>query len=220
MAEAAPCDYCNHPIVETEPTSVLLCLHRVHTTCFLKANCADSPRFLQCPTCHGPLTPPDFLQTFIQADTPTADFADDVPIAETGPHVNVLEMYNTQEEFKKAVKAYHKQLVKASSTQSKLRKAIRERRQLFRQHVEVVREAIAEESRTQQELLKQSDIMKDALKETRKLKKLASDIRTTYHVGPYHLKTKLADQPGLRRWPHCYRHPTTLVKYAFILRIR
>lgn len=213
--EVSLCDYCHLALQEGEATSTLLCMHKVHTTCFLKANCTDSPRYLQCPTCQGPLCPPALLQTFAALGVLDNDGAQ----SDHGGSVNILEMYNEQETFRTFIKSYHKQLCKVSKIQASLNRLIREEKKKFQENMAEIKEAIQQESKTHQKKIETTDIFKEYCREHRKYILLHNELQNTYHLNRYQLKHHLENLPGLRRWPFPYNRRRNLLKYAFFLRI-
>jgi len=215
METASICSYCNSNIdVGLQPTTILLCNHVVHTYCFLRVMCQDSPRFLNCPfpTCNAPLTnealiaelaPPNHGLTHNQIVLQAEGELSGAELSEDTITQNIYQKYNTNEEFKAEIKAYHKQLLSTNTASNKVMKLVKERRkQLFTSLAEI-KATIKESMKQNISSLKTSDIYKNFIKERRKYLNLSNKLEgEPNNISPRRLYYAFKGKPGFARWPH------------------
>ena len=218
METPSICSYCNSNIeLATQPITTLLCNHIVHSYCFIRVMCQDSPRFLNCPlsTCNAPLTNealiaelalPNHGLTHNQIIMQTEAELSGAELSEDTITQNIYEKYNTNEEFKAEIKAYHKQLLSTTAASNKLTKLVKERRkQLFISLAEI-KATIKESMKQNISSLRTSDIYKNFIKERRKYLKLSNQlVGEPNNISPRRLYYAFKGKPGFSRWPHHLR---------------
>ena len=238
------CSYCNSNIeLAVQPTMTLLCNHLVHSYCFIRVMCQDSPRFLNCPlsTCNAPLTNEALItelalpnhghghghghglthnQIIMQAEGELSG----AELSEDTITQNIYEQYTTNEEFKAEIKAYHKQLLSTTTASNKLIKLVKERRkQLFTSLAEI-KATIKESMKQNISSLRTSDIYKNFIKERRKYLNLSKKLEgAPNNISPRRLYYAFKGKPGFSRWPHLrgWRLSTHyLLNCSFYFRVR
>jgi uncharacterized coiled-coil DUF342 family protein len=144
---------------------------------------------------------------------------DDIHSDDDGANLNVLNMYQEQEEFRKFIKDYHKQLCKVSKLQRSLNKLVREEKKQFNENMKEIKEAIQNESKQHYKKVTSGPNYKSFIRENRKFFNLRKELKETYHLTQSQVSEYLHNVPGFKRWPFVFRRRYYNLKYSFRLHI-
>jgi hypothetical protein len=214
--------YCNSNIeLATQPITTLLCNHLVHSYCFLRVMCQDSPRFLHCPlpTCNAPLA----NEALIAEITPTlngnghphglthnqmvlqaqGDVDDDQPLDDNMIENALYQRYNNNAEFREEIKAYHKQVISTNAAVNKLMKLVATRKKQLFTSLQEIKATIKESMKQNISSLKSTDIYKNYMRERCKYLKLCKKLEGSgLNINSRRLYYAFKGKPGFSRWPY------------------
>lgn len=206
------CLYCDTGIGSVHAPTLLLCGHIVHTYCFIYAITQHSLD-IGCPVCHLSIVPPSMAEDAHDAAEPQ-----DISGATRSP---ILQLLDTNPQFKKDVKAYQLQQIKTATAEKKARAVHKQKRREFKHSLTDMKLIVHEKKKETRASIRNSPEYKAYVKEVKTWHAMEKTLNDTYPV--IHSVRRLADelhtQRGLSRWPRVYAYPSYLLYCGFRLRV-
>lgn len=224
------CHYCDTVIEEDHPETTLLCNHSVHTYCFLRLMLQDSPRYIQCGVCHTPLVLPSMIHgtnnvDIVYTNTEAQDISGVNPTPNTTHTIltsQIIDLLNTNAEFKKDAKRYQEQQFKTVAARKAAQTIRKQKYKLFRNALSELKYAMELKKKEFKSSLKGSMEYKTYEKEARKCQTLYKKLRETYPIIPedeIYFKHILSKKRGFTRWPlRLVHNPMRLLSCWYRLR--
>ena len=209
------CVFCNTSIETPQPVSMLLCNHVAHTYCMLRELTARV-RHAQCPGCVDYLVPDQIIQELHQM--PNMPHIPQQPIDLSGAPtpVTIIQLFTTNQQFKKDAKDIKQQALKALAAEKKARKIRNQKRKEFMSSLADIKDMLNIRRQDMKHAIKNSPEYKTYVREVNKLQVLNRKLTMTYNVPYRRLPTDLRDKRGFKNFPNVWRHASYLLRSARI----
>ena len=207
MAESAVsesdslCKYCTLPISDDIAQTELLCSHTVHTRCFIKETCRDSPRYLRCPSCQEALTPEDMLVE-LGVETSNHSVSNYDIESEADMYDSIRESVQNNPELYADVKNYYEAQRKLGATLPKMKSELARRKRVFNEAIQTLKDTLKQEVFVAKAAAKTAEEYKNHVRATAKLASAERIIHEKYGLRPARVRKAMNGQPG---FTHFYK---------------
>ena len=207
------CPCCDIVIEDNHAASRLRCGHSLHTYCFIEQMLECPLLHLECPICETDVVPPSLINGADNSPVPT-----DISGAHPDP---INHLYDTNRQFKKDVKIYHQQRLKAAMAEKKARAINKQKYKEFIESIKDLKTVMKTKRKEAQLLIRQSVEYKTYKKEVKTWQALEKKLKETYPAiqNIHHLTDALHTRRGLTRWPRVHPYTAYLLYCGFRIRI-